>query len=148
MRPESFKIIPLLILVTLLAFSVRLAEIVTGFSSLSARAEAAAAPEPKKEEPPKTAAATPPAAPAVTPEKKEGAEPAKPAATKAAAAAPAPAAAPAAATPPAPQWADSADSDTEFSEVRHELYDNLAERRAGLDKRESDIGAREALLRA
>ncbi len=39
-------------------------------------------------------------------------------------------------------------SDSEFSNTRTELYDDLGKRRAELDKRETDMVTREALLRA
>ncbi len=143
MNFNNIKILPLLIFVAFLAFSVRFAEVVAGLSDLSGGAQAAAdhKPEPAKEEPkdePKpevAAAAKEEAAPkegeAATGEAKPlGAEDKPPAADEAL------------------QWHDAGDSDGEFSNVRTELYDTLGKRREELDKREADMVAREALLRA
>lgn len=142
MNFKSIRIIPLLVFVSMLAFTVRLTEVAYGLTSLAGAAQAAAAPETAKEEhkeeekPAEKAAEdhavdaakaeTPPAA-----EAKPLAEGDKPPATE-----------------DSQDWVDAEDSDTQFSTVRHELYDNLAKRREDLDKREAEMVTREALLRA
>lgn len=145
---NSLKVMPLLIVVVMLAFSVRLAEVVTGFSSLSGSAQAEAPAEKPKTETAK--AEEKPAAEEKTAEKKEESE--KPAEAAHGEPAKEGEEAKTAEAPVKPEeaeeWHDAEDSDTEFSTVRHELYDNLAERRTQLDKRETDLVAREALLRA
>ena len=45
-------------------------------------------------------------------------------------------------------WVDAIDADMEYSEVRAELFEALAERRRSLDAREAEITKREALLAA
>jgi flagellar motility protein MotE (MotC chaperone) len=45
-------------------------------------------------------------------------------------------------------WQDSYDEDIEYSEVKAELYQDLSNRRQELDKRERELGTREALLKA
>ncbi len=130
MRMNSLRVLPLLVIVAMLAFSVRLAEVVTGFSTLGGAAVAEEAKKPEEAKAAEThaddAAKHAPPVPAA-PEIKEADAP-----------------------PPekGPEWVDSEDSDTQFSSVRHELYDNLAQRRTLLDKRENDLVTREALLKA
>lgn len=46
------------------------------------------------------------------------------------------------------EWRDSADTDFEFSEVRMELFEDLAARRKDLEGRERELSVREALLKA
>lgn len=45
-------------------------------------------------------------------------------------------------------WRDSMDEEIEYSEVRMELFEDLSNRRAELDKREKEMNLREALLKA
>lgn len=148
------KILPLLVFVAMLAFSVRLVEVAGNVSRLG---EAVAADAAKEEAKPAAEHAEEAAVAAAKPEEakkdehaaepaadahKEGEKPAE--GTKTEDAKPLDA-------PPAvdtPEWVDAGDSDTQFSAVRTELYDNLAKRRDELDKREADMVAREALLRA
>lgn len=153
MNFTNFKILPLLVFVAMLAFSVRLAEVAVGIAHVAG--EAQAADEGKKNEPAKTET-TSAEKPAVTPAAetpKEGTaaqttkETPKDAVPIAAGDKP-PAAEGAAEAKDAIEWVDAGDSDTQFSTVRHELYDNLAKRRDELDKREGDLVTREALLRA
>ncbi|HQX26907.1 MAG TPA: flagellar protein FlbB [Alphaproteobacteria bacterium] len=148
MNLSYIKILPLLVFVAMLAFTVRFAEVAMDISRLSGSAVAADAPhaEPEKKEEP--------AAEAKREEEKRAAEgehqtetAAKEGEAKEGEAKPLTAED----KPPAedtPDWVDADDSDTEFSTVRTELYDNLGKRREELDKRESDMVAREALLRA
>ncbi|MGB4057303.1 MAG: hypothetical protein WBK77_04385, partial [Alphaproteobacteria bacterium] len=157
MSLTHIKILPLLVVVAMLAFSVRLAEIVQGVSALPGAAMAAAEKKEAeaKEDAPKEDGEAAPHEPdqgelkpaefnieddtASKPEDKQEADAkhgeAKPLTAED--------------KPPAvetPGWVDSEDSDTQFSTVRHELYDNLAQKREALDKREGEMVAREALM--
>lgn len=146
---QNFKILPLLIMVAVLAFSVRLAEVFTGFSSLSGSAHAV-----------EEVAAEPPPMPAMNDEigdMKAGEKPEK-------------------AKEPVlvftedeeetedghgkeePQekedvdtpvdWRDASDSDLDYSEVKMELFKDLSKRRREIEKREQEVLTREALLQA
>ncbi len=142
MNFSNIKILPLLVFVAMLAFSVRLADVVYGVSNLNGAALAAAETheEPKKEE---TAAATEAKPAEEKPAEEHAAEGTE---AKPLAEGEKPPETPDAAE--AQEWYDADDSDTEFSNVRHELYDNLAKRREEQDKREAEMMTREALLRA
>jgi flagellar motility protein MotE (MotC chaperone) len=137
---QKLRVIPLLIVVAGLAFTVRVGDFVHGLGYLGA-ANAA------QEE--STLNAAPP--------------PAQPPSQAAAAQAPAPDNVapiegrldlPADAPPPtmtqAEQrpWRDASDTEIESSAVREEIYKDLAERRATLERREKEIAVREALLSA
>lgn len=143
MNLSYIKILPLLVFVAMLAFTVRFAEVAMDISRLSGSAIAADAPHaaPEKKEEPAAEAKHEEAKPAAEGEHKDET------AAKEGEAKPLTAED----KPPAeetPDWVDADDSDTEFSTVRTELYDNLAKRREELDKREADMVTREALLRA
>ena len=45
-------------------------------------------------------------------------------------------------------WRDASDTDIDYSSVRVEMFEDLARRRKALDQREKEINAREALLKA
>lgn len=142
MNKAHIKILPLLVFVSMLAFSVRLAEIVTGFSELAGGVMAASetkpqpAPDQDSLKSAQEAAETHAVEAAKEPETaqepavKEETTPAEQGGEK------------------QPAWYDAGDTDTQFSNVRTELYENLAKRREELDKREVDLVTREALLRA
>jgi flagellar motility protein MotE (MotC chaperone) len=147
MNISFVKIMPLLVFVAMLAFSVRVAEIVHGISHLGEAQAAAAKEEPQKDDGPPVSEIPDKAAEAEHPEEPKPAETAEAPKTEGEAH-------PLTESdkPPAgeelQEWHDADDSDTEFSNVRTELYDNLAKRREELDKREADMVTREALLRA
>ncbi len=149
MNFQRIKILPLLVLVAMAAFSVRFAEVVTGLATLPGTALAAAA---EKAAPPKDTALQSAAEAAAEPAKAEPAKevaPSEKEAEKPAGDEAVPAAEGEEASEVKPvEWHDAKDSDTEFSNVRTELYDNLGKRREELDKREADMVTREALLRA
>lgn len=46
------------------------------------------------------------------------------------------------------KWEDAADTDTEFPEIKKEMYDDLVKRREELDAREKKLSEREALMDA
>lgn len=127
------RLLPILILVAVGAFLVRVGEVAMQVRTLSGAALAA-------EE----------AVPATLPVKTEATETAKPETAPPVPAAPkveAPAPA------PAPQikegaWHDAAEADIDFSAVPEEVFKDLTKRREALDKRDADIRKREALLKA
>lgn len=131
MNLERIKILPLLVVVAMFAFSVRIAEVVTGVSSLgSAFAEEKIAPEPAEEAPatddleaqaPEEAVARP--APLKIANADEAGE-------------------------PEGNWRDASDEDLDYRSVKLEVFDDLSNRRKTLDKREKGLVTREALLKA
>jgi flagellar motility protein MotE (MotC chaperone) len=169
MLTERLKIFPLLIFVAMLAFSVRLVEIVSGVEALtsgSAFAEDTAAPAPDPSvlakpgdkalpaAPPATAgatAATTPETPApeATAEAKPDGEVSamdKPTGEK-----PAEPVKAKDVKKPAQEiiWKDAADSDVDSADsVKMEMYQDLSKRRDLLDSREKDLQTREALIKA
>jgi flagellar motility protein MotE (MotC chaperone) len=147
---KHFKLLPLLVFVAMLAFSVRLVDVVTGFKTLSGAAYAEA-PKPQEVaavEPPKGDLKEPTEEkPAETPEaaKEENAEE-KPAEQEAAKE-----------KKPKPltivegegeEWHDPADEDPAYAEIKEEVFKDMAKRRQELDKREKELVTREALLQA
>lgn len=145
---KPFRFLPILIFVAFLAFSVRLADVTIGMARLSgdALAEAQA----------KAANATEPHAGDMQTEEAHGGEETQAQETAADAGESA---------DPAheegkpglvfednsaevPAWRDAGDSDLEMTSVRMELFDDLAKRRAELEKAQKDMKVREALLKA
>lgn len=163
------RILPLLAIVAVAAFSVRLIDFAAGVSSLSGKAfaESASAPPASEDAPkadPESAAPDSASGAEAKPEPgNPGAEavPKTPAAGDASEAAQdsakqdstkqdaakdqPPQAAPAAEET---RWRDAGDEEQSFENVRKEVFDDLAERRRTLDKREQDLTTREALLKA
>mgnify|MGYP001627742863 CR=1 FL=1 len=135
---ERLKILPLLILVATLAFSVRLVEVVSGVRDMSGGAFAAAeetavdAVMPSQE---KLAMAD---APEDEPDQEQQEEPAGDEAA-------APVNEEALDTS---KWRDASDSDIDISSVKMEMFKDMAARRKALDKREQELVTREALLQA
>ena len=147
MHMKNFKIIPLLVFVALLSFSVRLVDVVTGLSSLSGEAHAEVhepeghgeVPMPSQDEL-KLAAAenTEPPEGGLVFSDEEAEE--KMAArdetmhddTDV----------------DLPEWRDPMTEDPAYDATRMELFDELARRRKELDGREKQLNTREALLQA
>lgn len=122
------RILPLLIIVAMLAFSVRLTEVVTGISNLSASAYA--------EE--KTDAPNEPAHPGDTLQGHgdadgEGQSPVQVVDEDEA---------------QAPKWRDATDADIDVTGVKMEMFEDLSERRKELKEQEKKLQVREALLKA
>lgn len=131
----SFKLLPLLLIVSVLSFSVRLTEVVTGLSNLSGVAFAESKTEKSKDH-----------KKSKTEKKKKSKhddeedskddkhdddmEVADGEKSK------------------APKWRDASDSDFDVSHVKMELFEDLSRRRKGLDKYEKNLHMREALLKA
>ncbi len=156
MFPEHFRIIPLLILVAMMAFSFRLAEVVTGFSTLSGAAYAEEEVKEVDAEPPEMVekGASGKAEMkeksmmgveqsekqegglvfAEEEEKKEEKHEDKPKHEE------------------EPEedidWRDASDSDLDYTEVRMELFEDLSKRRKEIEVREREMMARDALLKA
>lgn len=130
---NNFKILPLLILVAMLSFSVRLFDVVTGVSSMSGSVHAASSEEMEvsDEQPPPM----------------DGDEPASEAPAEA---------------PPADggitfsdadagdgsEWRDPVAEDPAYEAVKMEVFQDLAERRKELEAKEREFVTREALLKA
>lgn len=130
----SFKLLPLLLIVAVLSFSVRLTEVFTGISNLSGTAFAESkkdksddhdmdkkhdkADKKKKKSKKKND----------HDEDVEVVDDEESAKT--------------------PKWRDASDSDFDSSQIKMELFEDLSKRRSDLDKYEKDLHMREALLKA
>lgn len=138
---ERLKIIPMLIVVAMLAFSVRLVDVVTGMRDLSGAALAAAE-ESSQSEPVHDIQAGQPEA---SEEVEDEAEIAMKDAEE-----------PGGVEDETLQfddaesidWKDASDSDVDVSAVKMEMFEDLQARRKNLEKRERMLVTREALLRA
>jgi len=129
------KILPLLIIVSVLSFSIRLTEVITGVSNLSATAFAES---PKKKDHGKTSdKSDEPKGHMKSEDSKHDAigddhevdtvdgDKAK-----------------------APKWQDASDSDLDVTSIKLEMFEDLSRRRAQIEKSEKDLSMREALLKA
>jgi len=127
MTPK-FRILPVLILVAMMAFSVRLVDFALGVSSLSGAAFASA----EEKTPDESILAKAgedhaesdekmPEKEAKTETKEEGAS---------------------------PDWRDAHDDEIEYSNISREVFTDLSNRRKKLDKQEKELMTREALIRA
>ena len=118
-----FKLLPLLLVVSFLSFSVRLTEVVTGVSNLSNTAFAAAEKEEtkKKDDKHKDEKKTDKGSDVKVVDGKMSKE---------------------------PKWRDAGDSDFDVSGVKLELFKDLSKRRDQLEQREKSLGVKEALLKA
>ncbi len=127
--PAFSKIIPFILIVFTLAFSVRLSDVVTGVQGLSSTAVAK---EPEKEAEKKMANKTEKKQENGNKEKmmdKEKSESEHK-------------------NMEAPKWKDASDSDIDISGVKADMFKDLVVRRQKLDQREKDLIAKEALLKA
>lgn len=138
---QRIRILPLLVIVALLSFAVRIGEFAYGLRHSGVAFAQEKVNEPVPPMPAKEEKAAEPAAETV-------AEAEEPAPEEKAAAEAADATAPAPAEEPAKDWRDASDSDYEHSEVRAELFRDLSKRREEIEKREKALAAREALLLA
>ena len=142
---QKIRLLPLLIMVAMLSFAVRVGDFVSGLEHMGA----AVAQEEVKAEPPPMNAET--AAKQPAPEEigdhpdPAAAEVKDPPGTEGEAAI----VAEPGAEPAQPiEWKDATDTEIESSEIKSDLYKDLAARREQLDKREKEIAVREALLSA
>lgn len=155
----KFRIVPLLVIVALMAFSVRLVDFVAGVSSLSGRAFAESPPASGGQgaQPPEAALKDPVAEPKPQEAPQKSGD--KDARGDSGAVSPAPGAAVEKEPPasggaenaeggPDVRWRDASDEEPEFQEVKKEVFEDLVERRETLDRREKELAAREALLKA
>ena len=141
---RQVKILPVLIVVLALAFGVRLNAFMTGTHTTEGLAFAEQVSEITPQAGDEAAAEPPEANPEAQAEpdqiKEEGKEePAKQAEGNLGE------------PPPAAKegaWRDSMDEQLEYSEVRMELFEDLSNRRAALEKKEKELKMREALLKA
>ncbi len=124
----SFKLLPLLLIVAALSFSVRLTEVFTGVSNLSGAAFAESKKD-KSDDPEMDKKHD--KADKKKNDHDEGVEVVDDKKGK-----------------KAPKWRDASDSDFDVSHVKMELFEDLSKRRNDLDKYEKDLHMREALLKA
>lgn len=143
---NNFRILPLLILVAMLTFSVRIADVFIGFSSLSGAAQAE---EKMQKMAPKELTGSKSIAEQIadrksgkvddkadmvkTMDNKEGGLKVTDAPDV---------------DLPEVDWRDASDQELDYTNVRMEMFDDLSSRRKGLEKRERELMTREALLRA
>ncbi len=136
------KILPLLIIVSVLSFSIRLTEVITGVSNLSATAHAESPPkkehgkDTKKHDGLGVKNKSETKGHIKSEEKKHSSDDhhdidvvdgdkAK-----------------------APKWRDASDSDINVASIKLEMFEDLSRRRAQIEKSEKDLAMREALLKA
>lgn len=140
---NRFRLLPVLIFIAMLAFSVRLAEIITGISNFSGAAHAEAG-KPDSEAKDKTEADKPDTAKDENIKQKDVAEKkddtAKPDKESGDMAEEKP-------VEEAPKWRDAGDSDLDVSSVKMEVMEDLSKRSEQLDAQEKNLKAREALLK-
>ena len=123
-----FRILPLLILVAMMAFSVRLVDFVTGASSLSGSAMAEEEMDTMPDESDLISANTEKDAEKSQPIEEEPMEEL---------------------TAGEPlEWRDSSEDEFEYSTVTRQVFEDLTNRRKKLDAREKELMTREALIRA
>lgn len=146
---NNFRILPLLIVVAMLTFSVRIADFAIGVSSLSGQANA-------QDEPLElTGSKTIAEQIAARQDSKENKEPEMSKDIEMAETKEKESVGDSMKVTEAPnvdvpdvKWRDASDQEVDYSNVRLELFDDLTERRQTLNKREKSIMTREALLRA
>jgi flagellar motility protein MotE (MotC chaperone) len=122
---SRLRILPLMIVVAVLAFAVRLGDVVIGVRTLEGSAQAETKAEEAKPEEVKKPEDKPAAASAEAPAKTAAAPKAK-----------------------APVWKDPKDEDPDFNATQMEVFEDLSERRRQMDQREKEMQTREAMLRA
>ncbi len=149
---HRLKILPLLVFVAALSFSLRMSEFVAGFTAAPGAAFAQQPPSQPLNAPTADGDEKPAADAKPGEEKKEETAAA---ATDAAREEGAAEEAAAPATPPATpkpsekvDWKSSTDSEIEYSDVKMEMFEDLANRRKEIEERERELVLREALLKA
>ncbi len=131
MKLGASHILPALIIVICVSFSVRLADVITGIASVSGQAaaenvigNAAVLPDTLSKIQPAAGEEKP------EPEKNDAIEVVDGEEAE------------------EPKWRDASDSSLDLSDVKFEMFGDLSERRKKLDQREKEIQTREALLKA
>ncbi len=149
---QRVRILPLLVIVAMLSFAVRLGEFATGLAGGGVAFAQEEVNEPVPPMPDKNAAA---AKTEAKPEEKSAEDKAqaeeKPAAAEgddATTEAAPTEAKPAESAEPTPEWRDASETEYEHSEVRAELFRDLSKRREQIAEQEKALSAREALLLA
>ncbi len=129
-----FRLIPLILIISVLTFAVRVGEVMTGFKTItgSAVAEEKKPDDTKPDDPKKDASDQP--------EQKKGESAPKPDSKKEPDKTPK--------RPTAEKWPDPTDIDPELQQVRQGLVKDLAVRRDIIEKQEKALATREAMLRA
>ena len=126
---KQFKIIPLLLFVIMIAFSVRLVDVISGVSSLSGSAHAESKKEMPKESVPKKKTDEEHMEKEMADSEDEAVHGDDGESEKTI-------------------WRDSGDEDPGYISIKQELFDELSARRKELDAREKNVRSREALLSA
>ncbi len=130
------KLLPILIIVSVLSFSVRLTEVITGFSNLSSTAHARS--DNKKDHDKKDLSAKGGSKTHVKVDNKgknkKGVHNSIDIVDKD--------------KVKAPKWRDASDSDLDVSSIKLEMFEDLSRRREQIEKSEKDLAMREALLKA
>lgn len=139
---SSFRIIPFILIVAMLAFSVRVGEVVSGFRALSGSAIAADSPKEDAQKTEKDPASSPPktdhpgaktsGSDTVKSDTKISDVPPKESTEKST----------------TKSWPNASDIDPELINVRDGLVKDLAARRAVIETQEKNIATREAVLKA
>ncbi len=127
---SPLKLLPLLIIVSLLSFSVRLTEVIVGVSNISGEAFAKSEEEPKDTHKDKADKHVKKDAHDEDSGHEDNADVVK------------------GKEADEPKWRDANDSDLDVSGVKLELFKDLSKRRAELNKREKDLRVKNALLQA
>lgn len=138
---SQFRILPILIIVAMLAFAVRLAEVYTGISHLSGIAFAEESPK-KPSEPPEAEKKA--EEEVVAKEEKKSDEDSKGDNSKIEKAE----AEKSEDLGSPPEWRDASDSDTDVGSIKMELLKEVSEKSKKLDELEKSLNVREALLKA
>lgn len=136
MKNNSFRLLPVLMFVAMLAFAVRLAEVYIGVSNLSgvAFAEEAKKAEPQKAEEKETAKPEDVSQNDVKEEKKDVADKGKKEGDEDIGA--------------PPVWRDASDSDEDAQSVKMDILKEVSEKNKKLDEIEKSLNVREALVKA
>ncbi len=135
-KPRSFRTLHALILIAMLAFTLRMVDFVSGVSSFvqSAQAESTSEPMVVEESEEAVLKVAKIEDEAKSEELEDGSMSAKDSE--------------AVEDVEIPEWTDSTDEDVNFDEIRMDLFKDMSERRKALDQRESKLDTQEALLRA
>lgn len=147
MNSNNFRILPLLILVAMLAFSVRVADMVLGVSTLSGAAQAE---EKTQSDPPAELTGSPSIADQIAARK--AGKPIKEEQSEKEEYSGGDSKLKVKQVPdvelPDVEWRDASDQELDYASVRMEMFEDLANRRKIIEKREKELMTREALLRA
>lgn len=150
---NAFRILPVLMIVAAICFGMRFSEMI-GSKALSATELATLAPAAGQAQGDATAGAAKTKTPSVAVPQKGAAEDAAPAPSQESLSAKPVIEAPTLGAPPSPpkaaqgDWKGADDLDDQYSDVKMELFNDLAKRRKDIEAQEKALSMREALLKA